>query len=45
MSGGHRLHTSGVLSCFHSILVNDQWRVVFGWSRGQAHDVQIVDYH
>ena len=25
MSGGHRLHTSGVLSCFHSILVNPRF--------------------
>ncbi|MBP99622.1 MAG: Killer protein [Acidobacteria bacterium] len=30
---------------FHSIRINDQWRVVFRWSRGQVHDVQIVDYH
>ena len=30
---------------FHSIRINDQWRVVFRWSRGQVHDVQIIDYH
>jgi proteic killer suppression protein len=29
----------------HSIRINDQWRVVFTWRNGQAHDVQIVDYH
>ena len=43
---GNRLEAlKGQLSGFHSIRVNDQWRVVFGWSRGQAHDVRIVDYH
>jgi len=30
---------------FHSIRINDQWRVVFRWSGGNAFDVQIVDYH
>ena len=29
----------------HSIRVNDQWRIVFVWRDGQAHDVSIVDYH
>ena len=29
----------------HSIRVNDQWRVCFRWRKGQAHDVEIVDYH
>lgn len=29
----------------HSIRVNDQWRVVFRWERGEAHEVAIVDYH
>jgi toxin HigB-1 len=28
-----------------SIRVNDQWRVCFRWSGGDAHDVEIVDYH
>jgi proteic killer suppression protein len=30
---------------FHSIRINDQWRVIFRWSGGNAYDVQIVDYH
>jgi proteic killer suppression protein len=30
---------------FHSIRINDQWRVVFRWSGGNAFGVQIVDYH
>ena len=29
----------------HSIRVNDQWRVCFVWSDGDAYDVEIVDYH
>lgn len=28
-----------------SIRVNDQWRICFRWSEGEAHDVEIVDYH
>lgn len=30
---------------FHSIRINDQWRVVFRWRRGNAFDVQVIDYH
>ncbi len=29
----------------HSIRVNEQWRIVFRWHEGTAHDVAIVDYH
>ena len=29
----------------HSIRINDQWRVCFRWNEGEAHDVDIVDYH
>lgn len=29
----------------HSIRVNDQWRIVFCWADGRAHDVLIEDYH
>ncbi len=29
----------------HSIRVNDQFRVCFTWRDGNAHDVEIVDYH
>ena len=29
----------------HSVRVNDQWRICFRWKGGQAHDVEIVDYH
>jgi proteic killer suppression protein len=29
----------------HSIRINDQWRICFTWREGNAHDVEIVDYH
>lgn len=29
----------------YSIRVNDQYRVCFVWRDGDAHDVEIVDYH
>jgi proteic killer suppression protein len=29
----------------HSIRINDQWRICFRWQNGDAHEVQIVDYH
>ena len=29
----------------HSIRINDQWRICFHWKHGDAHDVEIVDYH
>ena len=28
-----------------SIRVNDQWRLCFAWKDGDAHDVEMVDYH
>jgi len=29
----------------YSIRINDQWRICFRWERGNAYDVEIVDYH
>ena len=29
----------------YSIRINDQWRICFSWKGGDAHDVEIVDYH
>ncbi len=29
----------------YSIRINDQWRICFRWKDGDAHDVEIVDYH
>ena len=29
----------------YSIRINSQWRICFRWQAGEAHDVEIVDYH
>ena len=29
----------------YSIRINDQWRVCFVWQDGDAHEVEICDYH
>jgi toxin HigB-1 len=29
----------------YSIRINDQWRICFVWQRGDAFEVEIVDYH
>ena len=43
---GNRLETlTGDLEGHHSVRVNDQWRIVFWWSGGDAHDVRLSDYH
>ena len=28
-----------------SIRINDQWRICFRWEGGDAHDVEVTDYH
>jgi proteic killer suppression protein len=30
---------------FHSIRIDDQWRIVFRWEHGHARDVAVIDYH
>ena len=35
----------GDLEGFHSIRINDQYRIVFVFRHGGAHDVQVLDYH
>ncbi|NND61352.1 MAG: type II toxin-antitoxin system RelE/ParE family toxin [Gammaproteobacteria bacterium] len=29
----------------YSVRINRQWRICFRWRRGDAYDVEIVDYH
>ena len=29
----------------HSIRVNEKWRICFRWQEGNAHEVEMVDYH
>ena len=43
---GNRLEQlKGRWNGYHSIRINDQWRVVFRWESGQAFDVSVLDYH
>ena len=35
----------GNLEGFHSIRVNDQYRIVFAFRDGDAYDVRVLDYH
>jgi toxin HigB-1 len=35
----------GDLKKFHSIRVNDQWRIIFVWNNGNAEEVKLIDYH
>ena len=43
---GNRLEAlRGEKKGLHSIRVNDQYRIIFRWSEGNAYDVQVTDYH
>jgi toxin HigB-1 len=43
--GNHLEALAGDREGQHSIRINDQWRLCFVWYDGDAHDVEIVDYH
>ncbi len=43
---GNRLERlTGNRQDFHSIRINNQYRVCFRWIDGEASEVEIVDYH
>jgi proteic killer suppression protein len=43
---GNRLEAlKGNMIGYHSIRINDQWRVVFRWTDAGPIDVDVVDYH
>jgi proteic killer suppression protein len=43
---GNRLHAlTRERDGQHAIAVNDQWRICFRFADGDAHDVEITDYH
>lgn len=43
---GNRLETlKGNRQGQYSIRIQQQWRICFTWDRGNANDVEIVDYH
>jgi toxin HigB-1 len=43
--GNHLEALRGERKGQHSIRINGQWRVCFVWRDGNAHDVEIADYH
>lgn len=43
---GNRLHAlEGDRDGEYSISINDQWRICFSFADGDAHEVEITDYH
>jgi toxin HigB-1 len=43
---GNRLEAlRGDLKGFHSIRINDQWRIVFRWTPDGPDEVDVCDYH
>ena len=42
---GHLEKLKGALAGKYSIRINDQFRIVFNFGRGEAANVTITDYH
>ena len=43
---GYRLHPlKGDLKGYWSISISGNWRVIFRFEDGDAHDVDLIDYH
>jgi len=43
---GNRLELlKGDLNRYHSVRINDQWRIVFIWTEAGPANVRITDYH
>jgi len=36
---------TGKLKEYHSIRINDQWRIIFKWKNNNSYQVKITDYH
>ncbi len=43
--GNQLQRLKGDLGAFHSIRVNEQYRIIFKWDDHNAKEVQITDYH
>ena len=43
--GNHLEALRGDRAGQHSIRINERYRVCFRWQRGEAHEVEIADYH
>ena len=41
----HLEKLTGTYKSFYSIRINQQWRIVFRWDKGNALEVRIIDYH
>lgn len=35
----------GDLQDYHSIRINNQWRIIFEWINNDSYNIEIVDYH
>ena len=43
---GNRLEPlHGDLAGYHSVRINDRWRIIFRWTENGPAEVKIVDYH
>jgi proteic killer suppression protein len=43
---GNRLEAlKGDLAGYHSIRINEQWRLIFRWENNNAYAVSLTDYH
>lgn len=43
---GWRLHPlKGNLKGFWSVTISGNWRIVFRFGKGDAHDLDLIDYH
>lgn len=43
---GLQLHAlKGDLKGYHAVTVKANWRIIFRFEGGDAHDVELVDYH
>lgn len=35
----------GKMKDYHSIRINDQWKIIFIWENSHSYEVEIIDYH
>lgn len=43
---GYRLHRlTGDMKGYWSVTVRANWRIIFRFEHGDAHDVELIDYH
>ena len=43
---GFRLHPlKGNYKGFWSVTVRDNWRIIFRFENGYAHEIEMIDYH